>query len=62
MRIALTLLALALAAPALAENDRRAELVGVYDGGQMEMAAGLELRATWVAHGIGCSPKNIEAK
>jgi hypothetical protein len=30
-------------APALAADQHPASLVGVYDGGQMEMAAGLEL-------------------
>jgi hypothetical protein len=33
-----------LSAPAAA-NDRKGELAGIYDGGQMELAAGLELRA-----------------
>ena len=35
--------AIALAMPALAADEHPASLVGAYDGGQMEMAAGLEL-------------------
>lgn len=35
---------LMLASPAIAGTDRKAELAGTYDGGQMELAAGLELR------------------